>query len=325
VALTSHYLEPVDEIRLIRAEEPPESLARTRPPSRPPFRIAAVQHRWHADPVEHEAALEGGIRLAAEQGAKLVCLHELTLSRYFAVDPSGPEAAGAEPEDLPGGRTFEFAARMAGATGIHVHASLYERAEDGLGFNTAILVAPDGALVSRTRKLHIPVTAGYHEDRYFQPGPAGSDAFPVIAVGDAHLGLPTCWDQWFPEVARTYSLAGADVLIYPTAIGSEPDHPDFDTEPLWQQVIVANGIANGTFMVAINRTGKEPPLTFYGSSFISDPYGRVLAQAPRDEPAVLVADLDLDPRRDWLELFPLLATRRPDAYGGLVERPGGPG
>ena len=109
------------------------------------------------------------------------------------------------------------------------------------------------------------------------------------------------------------------MLIYPTAIGSEPDHPDFDTQPLWQQVIVANGVANGTFMVAVNRIGTEPPLTFYGSSFISDPYGRVLVQAPRNRAAVLVADLDLDQRRDWLELFPFLTTRRPDAYAPLTE------
>jgi N-carbamoylputrescine amidase len=109
------------------------------------------------------------------------------------------------------------------------------------------------------------------------------------------------------------------VLVYPTAIGSEPDHPEFDTQPLWQHVIVGNGIANGLFMVAVNRIGSEPPLTFYGSSFISDPYGRILAQAPREEPAVLVADLDLDQRRDWLELFPFLTTRRPDAYARLAE------
>ena len=321
VALTAHYLEPVDEFRLIRAAAPPESPARTRPPSRPPFRIAAVQHRWHPDPGEHEAALERGIRIAAEEGAKLVCLQELTLSRYFAVDPGGPEAAGAEPEDLPGGRTFDFAARMATAADVHVHASLYERddGDDGLGFNTAIVVSPRGELVARTRKLHIPVTAGYHEDRYFRPGPGGADAFPLVSLGDVRLGLPTCWDQWFPEVARAYSLEGADVLVYPTAIGSEPDHPEFDTQPLWQHVIVGNGIANGVFMVAVNRIGSEPPLTFYGSSFISDPYGRTLAQAPRDEPAVLVADLDLDQRRDWLELFPLLTTRRPDAYARLAE------
>jgi N-carbamoylputrescine amidase len=317
----------VEEIRLIVAAEPPNSPARTRPPRQPPFRIAAVQQRWHPDPDEHEAALAAGIKLAAGEGAQLVCLQELTLSRYFATDPDGPAAAGAEPEELPGGRTHRFAARMASETGIHVHASLYERAdaEDGLGFNTAIVVAPDGELLARTRKLHIPVTAGYYEDRYFRPGPAGAESFPVLALGEASLGLPTCWDQWFPEVARAYSLGGAEVLVYPTAIGSEPDHPDFDTEPLWQRVIVANGIANGTFMVAVNRFGEEPPLTFYGSSFISDPYGRVLARAPRDEPAVLVADLDLDQRRDWLELFPLLATRRPDIYGNLVEAPEGSG
>jgi N-carbamoylputrescine amidase len=317
----------MEEIRLIVAAGASESPARTRPPSRPPFRIGAVQQRWHRDRDEHEAALAAGIELAAREGAQLVCLQELTLSRYFAADPAGPEAAGTEPEELSGGRTHRFAARMAATTGVHIHASLYERAEgnDGLGFNTAIVVAPDGELVARTRKLHIPATAGYHEDRYFRPGPAGSEAFPLVALEQVKLGLPTCWDQWFPEVARAYGLAGADVLVYPTAIGSEPDHPNFDTQPLWQQVIVANGIANGTFMVAVNRTGEEPPLTFYGSSFISDPYGRVLAQAPRDEPAVLIADLDLDQRRDWLELFPLLSTRRPDAYSALVDPPEGVG
>ncbi len=316
----------MEEIRLIVATDPPESPARTRPPERKPFRIAAVQQRWHPDPEEHEAALAAGIKLAAGEGARLVCLPELTLSRYFAIDPAGPAAAGVEPEELPGGRTHRFAARAAAETGAHVHASLYERADadDGLGFNTAIVVAPDGELVARTRKLHIPVTAGYHEDRYFRPGPAGSDAFPVLALGEARFGLPTCWDQWFPEVARAYGLEGAEVLVYPTAIGSEPDHPGFDTEPLWQRVIVANGIANGTFMVAVNRFGEEPPLEFYGSSFISDPYGRVLARAPRDQPAVLVADLDLDQRRDWLELFPFLTTRRPDAYSGLTNGPGEP-
>jgi N-carbamoylputrescine amidase len=310
----------VEEIRLIRAAEPPESLARTQPSSRPPFRIAAVQHRWHPDPAEHEAALAEGVGIAASEGAKLVCLQELTLSRYFAVDPAGPEAAGAEPEELPGGRTFEFASRLAREHGVHVHASLYERADadDGLGFNTAIVVSPQGDLVARTRKLHIPITAGYYEDKYFRPGPGDSEAFPLVGLGEVQLGLPTCWDQWFPEVARAYSLEGAEVLVYPTAIGSEPDHPEFDTQPLWQHVIVGNGIANGVFMVAVNRIGNEPPLTFYGSSFISDPYGRILAQAPREEPAVLVADLDLDQRQDWLELFPFLTTRRPDTYARLA-------
>lgn len=312
----------VSSFEVIRAQGPHDSPARKREPRRGHFRIAAVQERWREDPAEHEAALEAGIEQAAAEGAQLVCLQELTLTRYFAVDPRGPAAAGAEPEALPGGPTHSFAARCAAAHGVHVHASLYERApaEDGLGFNTAIIVAPDGSLKGATRKLHIPVTEGYHEDRYFRPGPGDWEPFPVAALGPARLGLPTCWDQWFPEVARAYSLEDADVLVYPTAIGSEPDHPEFDTQPLWERVIVGNAIANGVFMVAVNRIGTEPPLTFYGSSFICDPYGRILAKAPRDQPAVLVADLDLDQRHDWLELFPFLTTRRPDAYARLAEQ-----
>ncbi len=314
------------QARLLAASEVPVSPARTRPPDRAPLRIGAVQERWHADPDEHAEALSSGIRQAAAAGAELVCLQELTLSRYFAVDAAGPEAVGALPEDLPGGPTFSFAAAMAAETGAHIHASLYERADgpDGLGFNTAIIVSPGGELLARTRKLHIPITAGYYEDRYFRPGPTEGDPYPVLELADARLGLPTCWDQWFPELARAYSLRGADVLIYPTAIGSEPDHPGFDTQPLWEGVIRGNAISNGMFMVAVNRFGKEDPLTFYGSSFICDPYGRTLVRAPRDEPAVLVAELDLDQRRDWLELFPFLETRRPDAYDSLAEgaRPG---
>ena len=308
---------------LIVSDGAPESPARTRPPERGLFRVGAVQERWHPDPAEHEQALAAGVDRAAQAGARLVCLQELTLSPYFAVDASGPAAGGVEPEELPGGPTHRLASRLASESGVHVHASLYERAdgEDGLGYNTAIVVAPGGELLARTRKLHIPVTAGYYEDRWFRPGPSGEDAFSLLRLGDAALGLPTCWDQWFPELARAYSLAGADIVVYPTAIGSEPDHPGFDTEPLWERVITGNAIANGLFMIAVNRTGSEPPLRFYGSSFICDPYGRKLVQAPRDEPAVLVADLDLDARRDWLELFPFLQTRRPDTYAPLLGNP----
>ena len=302
----------------------PESLSRVKPATQKPLRVGLVQTKWHSDPAEHEAKLFEGIKIAAEAGAKIVFLQELTLSRYPAdAKPEGVPSKIAEP--LEGGKTHLFAARAAKELGVIVHASLYEKADlsDGRGLNTAILVDTDGKIIARTPKLHIPVTAGYYEDKYFQPGPSDQDPYPVYSLElegvSASFGLPTCWDEWFPEVARNYSLRGAQILAYPTAIGSEPDHPDFDTEPLWRQVIVSHGIANGTFMVVPNRYGNEGALNFYGSSFISDPFGRVLARAERDTDEVLVADLDLDQRRDWLDLFPFLATRRPDTYDALTK------
>lgn len=300
--------------------EAPKSLSRVKPETRKPLRVALVQMKWHESPIEHLTNLNEGIKLAAQNGAKIVFLPELTLSRYPAdVMPTGEVLPLAEP--LEGGPTHAFAAAAARANNVYIHASLFEREAqpDGRGLNTAIIVSPEGEIVAKTRKLHIPVTAGYYEDQYFAPGPATPEPYPVYDLLDGKFGLPTCWDEWFPEVARNYSLRGAEVLVYPTAIGSEPDHPEFDTEPLWHKVIVGNGIANGTFMVVPNRYGNEGNISFYGSSFISDPYGRVLARAAREGDEVLVADLDLDQRRDWLDLFPFLATRRPDTYDKLTE------
>ena len=301
------------------------SPARVDEPTRGSLRVGLVQHAWREDPDVLRAVLDEGIGQAAGAGARIVFLPELTLSRYPAFEEPQGKASDLT-EELETGPTFTFAAEAARRHGVFVHASLYERADqpgDDLGFNTAILVSPAGELVARTRKTHIPVTEGYVEDKYFRPGPA-ADAYPVHRPSvdglgvDLGLGMPTCWDEWFPEVARSYALGGADVLVYPTAIGSEPDHPDFDTRPLWQQVIVGHAIANGLFIVVPNRTGDEGRIQFYGSSFIADPYGRILAQAPRGEEAVLVADLELDQRRDWLTLFPFLSTRRPDTYAGLL-------
>ena len=300
------------------------ALSRVKDSNRSALRVALVQTKWHENQGEHLAKLNEGIRLAADNGAQIVCLQELTLSRYPADQlPAGTPNAIAE--QLEGGPTHAFAAAAARANNIYVHASLYEYQDfaDGRALNTAIIVNPEGVIVARTPKLHIPVTAGYYEDKYFAPGPATGEPYPVYDLEfrdvDAQFGLPTCWDEWFPEVARNYSLRGAEILVYPTAIGSEPDHPEFDTEPLWRQVIVGNAIANGTFMVVPNRYGNEGALNFYGSSFICDPYGRVLVRADRSGDEVLIADLDLDQRRDWLDLFPFLATRRPDTYDLLTK------
>lgn len=309
-------------IELTRLDAP-ASYARIRDAGRSVLRVGVVQHRWHPDAAALKAELNEGIDRAARLGASVVFLPELTLSRYPA-DTMPESIPSARAEDLLTGPTFAFAAEAARANNICVHASLYERADgpDGLGLNTAILVSPSGELLARTHKLHIPVTAGYYEDKYFRQGPDATDAYEVHApaeLGGARLGMPTCWDEWFPELARMYSLGGAELLVYPTAIGSEPSFPDFDTQPLWQQVIVGNGIANGLFMVVPNRWGDEGNVSFYGSSFISDPYGRILVQAPRDQSAVLVADLDLQQRSDWLDLFPFLTTRRPETYSRLTD------
>jgi N-carbamoylputrescine amidase len=314
-------------IRVIEGAAQP-SPARVRESDRPPLRVGVVQHAWSADGLDEW--LDQAIDAAAGHGARIVFLPEVTLSRYPA-DTLPSRAPGELAEELESGPTVALARKAAARNDVFVHASLYRRAEaaDGLGLNTAVIVDPSGHLVAATNKLHIPVTAGYYEDKYFRAGPAGpDDPYPVYRfdeLGGARIGLPTCWDEWFPEVARAYGLHGANIVVYPTAIGSEPDHPDFDTQPLWQQVIIGNGIANGLFMVVPNRTGTEikpdgtPGNAFYGSSFVSDPYGRVLVQAPRDERCVLIADLDLAQREDWLDLFPLLRTRRPDTYRVLTE------
>ncbi|MFE5488466.1 nitrilase-related carbon-nitrogen hydrolase [Streptomyces virginiae] len=301
-------------------DSPLGSPGRTRPAEREPLRVGLVQMRWYADPAEHDDRVREGVALAAAQGAQVVCLPELTRSPYFC-NTDDPMADGAERwlEDLETGPTVALAAELATGLGITVHASLYERAGDGgLGYNTAVCVDADGRLLARTRKNHIPAFPGYREDLCFRPGDSG---FPVVTHAGARLGFPTCWDEWFPELARAYSLAGAEILVHPTAIGSEVDLPDFDTRPMWEHAISANGLANALFMIVPNRVGTEGRSTFYGSSFISDPYGRVMLRAPRDTPAVLVADLDLDQRRDWLD-FGLMRTRRPELYGALTERPG---
>ena len=279
--------------------------------------------QWFDDPAEHLRRLHQGVATCANAGADVVFLPELTLSRYPA-DTRPKTAADRHPEDINRGPSVAFAREAAQINDVFVQVSLYEQVkrDDGLGFNTAVLVAPSGDIVATTRKLHIPVTEGYFEDCYFAEGPA-DEPYPIHSIAtdsaDIKLGLPTCWDEWFPEVARNYGLRGADILCYPTAIGSEPDHPEFNTRSLWQSVIVGHAIANGLFIAVPNRTGVEGLIRFYGGSFIVDPFGRILAQAPEDVEAALISDIEIAHRRDWLTLFPFFATRRPDTYGRLTD------
>jgi len=285
-------------------------------------RVGLVQTRWYESPEVHRQQLHDGVSRCAEAGAEIVFLPELTLSRYPA-DTQPQREADATAEDLAEGPSVTFAKTLARECDVHVQISLFERsgAADKRGLNTSVIVDPSGHLVGRTRKLHIPVTEGYFEDQYFAEGPA-EDPYPVHTLAldgeDLRVGNPTCWDEWFPEVPRCYALAGADLLCYPTAIGSEPDFPDFDTAPLLRQVIIGHAVANGLFIAVPNRFGAEGLITFYGTSCLIDPFGRVVVEAPRDEAAALVAEIDLGLREDWLTLFPFFATRRPDTYGNLT-------
>ncbi len=277
--------------------------------------------KWVDDPQAHQARLASGIALCADAGSDLVCLPELTLNRYPAeTRPKGP--ADIHAEVLETGPTLAFTRHMARTHGVAVQASLYEKtgAKDGRGFNTAIVVSHTGDLIGCTRKLHIPITEGYFENHYFENGPA-AEGYPVHRLNfdswDLSIGIPTCWDEWFPEVARSYALAGVSLLVYPTAIGSEPDFPGFDTQPILRANVTGHAISNGLFIAVPNRVGTEGRLKFYGSSFLIDPFGRCLIIGPRDEEAALVASINLNHREDWLTLFPFFKTRRPDTYGAL--------
>ncbi len=303
----------MSDFELVERDEPLPSLYRRGEPTTNNLRVGAVQCAWNPDPAAHRATLRRGVKVAAEHGAQAVLLQELTLSPYFCSDPNVPDALATYGEDVETGPTAAFARELAAAFNVSVQASLYERTADGRGFNTAICVDPTGSLLARSRKTHIPEFDYYHENRYFEPADADC---PVTEVAGAKFAFPTCWDQWFPELARSLSIDGAQVIVYPTAIGSEPHMPGVDTQPMWRQMIAANGLANSTFMIAVNRIGTEGPLTFYGSSFISDPYGRVIVEAPRDRQAILIADLDLGQRDDALT-FGLMYTRRPERYGRL--------
>ncbi|MBA2648625.1 MAG: hydrolase [Legionella sp.] len=274
--------------------------------------VALVQEKWDANPQIHQNNLAQGIKYAAGQGAKLVCLQELTLNPYFCtrMDAQSNQFM----EDIQGGPTARFISCMAKENNVCVTASLFESA----GFNTAVAFDAEGRLIGHTRKQHIPSGEKYHEDLYFK---AGDSDYPIHTLAGHTAGLPTCYDQWFPELSRIYGLKGAEILIYPTAIGSEPTAPEFNTQPMWQQVMVAQGIMSNTFIIAVNRIGCEDGLEFYGSSFISSPTGEILAQAPRHEPAVLVAQLDFDIRTLWERLFPFAQQREPETYTHLTKIP----
>jgi N-carbamoylputrescine amidase len=273
--------------------------------------------RCSEDPAENLARAIAGIEEAARRGAKVVCLQELFRSRYFCQAEEVERFDLAEP--IPG-PTAESLAKLASGCGVAIVASLFERRAGGLYHNTAVALDADGRLAGRYRKMHIPDDPLYHEKFYFTPGDLG---FAAVALRAAPIGMLVCWDQWFPEAARLTALAGAQVLFYPTAIGWQFDvggDEDAAQHDAWETMQRAHAIANGVFVVVVNRVGREGGIRFWGQSFVADPFGRVLARASADAEEVLVVECDLAEiervRRHW----PFLRDRRVDAYADLTKR-----
>lgn len=255
---------------------------------------------------------------AVSKGAQVLATQELFASHYFcqSEDPSLMDLA----EGVPDGPTCGFMRDLAKKLKVEITASLYERRCAGVYHNTSVYIAASGEILGRYRKMHIPDDPRFSEKFYFTPGDLD---WQCVAGAHARAGMLVCWDQWYPEAARLTALKGAEILFYPTAIGwwhGETDADKRQQREAWMTMHKAHAIANGVYVAAINRVGLERDLKFWGSSFICDPSGMVIAEAPIDEPTVLVAKCELarieEQRRGW----PFLRDRRIDAYGGLSRR-----
>jgi N-carbamoylputrescine amidase len=258
---------------------------------------------------------------AARLGADVICLPELFLSPYFCQQTKIELFDLAE--QIPGPTTERLGA-LARSLGRVIVASLFEKRAAGVYHNTAVVFDADGSMLGLYRKMHIPDDPLYHEKYYFTPGDLG---FKTFATRFGQVGVLVCWDQWFPEAARLTALQGAQVLVYPTAIGWHPrEKAEFGVQQhqAWEMIQRSHAIANGVYVAAINRTGHEGPpdagLEFWGASFISDPFGVLVAKGPHDREDIVIAECDParseDVRRNW----PFLRDRRVDAYDGLTKR-----
>ena len=278
--------------------------------------IAAIQMAMTDDFDDNVATAERLVRDAARQGARIILIPELFEGPYFCKDQLPEHLARARP--LDGHPTVEHFAAVAAELDVVLPLSLYERAGQAR-FNSVVIVDADGSVLGVYRKSHIPDGPGYTEKYYFSPGDTGFRVWPTM---HGTIGVGICWDQWFPESARCMALLGAEVLLYPTAIGSEPPDPTWDSSGHWQRVMQGHAGANLMPLVAANRFGHEVgqtcDITFYGSSFIADATGEKVAEAGRSGEAVLIATFDRERLSEQRAAWGLFRDRRPDLYGPIV-------
>lgn len=288
------------------------------------LKVGIVQQCNGADVEQNKVQLKANIELCAEQGAQLVVLQELHNSLYFCQTENTDLFDLAEP--IPGPST-QFYADIARRCGIVLVTSLFERRAAGLYHNTAVVFDSDGSIAGRYRKMHIPDDPAYYEKFYFTPGDIG---FEPIDTSVGRLGVLVCWDQWYPEAARLMALRGAELLIYPTAIGWESSDTHDEKarqQAAWETVQRGHAVANGLPVVTVNRVGHEPDpsgqtrgIQFWGHSFVAGPQGELLFLAPDDKPCTTVVEVDLQRSEQVRRWWPFLRDRRIENYGDIVKR-----
>ena len=288
------------------------------------LRTGIIQQSNTGNNTDNIERLEKNIRELAAKGAQLIVMQELHNSLYFCQteDPNVFDLA----ETIPGPSTERFG-QLARELGVVIVTSLFEKRAPGLYHNTAVVIDRDGTLAGKYRKMHIPDDPAYYEKFYFTPGDLG---FRSIDTSIGRLGVLICWDQWYPEAARLMAMQGADLLIYPTAIGWEStDTPEEQKRQknAWQISQRAHAVANGLPLVSVNRTGHEPDpstatggIQFWGSSFVAGPQGEMLVEAPENEESNLVVNIDLQQSEEVRRMWPFFRDRRIDAYEGITKR-----
>jgi N-carbamoylputrescine amidase len=279
--------------------------------------LALVQSKGFPDRNTNVDRAVDQIDRAAREGAQVICLQELFPGQYPCQAEDHRKFAEAEP--IPG-PTSDLLQDRARSLGVAIVGSLFERRAHGLYHNTAVVFDADGSQVGFYRKMHIPDDPNYYEKFYFTPGDTG---FTVAKTRFATLGIGVCWDQWYPEAARLFALAGAEILLYPTAIGwLDEDRAQYGVSQhaAWETMMRSHAIANGLFVGAANRVGRESNIDFWGASFVFDPSGNLLHRAAHDQEALVLVDCDLDQIDVTRTHWPFLRDRRIDAYGDLTKR-----
>ncbi|MBU0684588.1 MAG: N-carbamoylputrescine amidase [Candidatus Thermoplasmatota archaeon] len=264
-------------------------------------------------PEANIVAAKSAIAVSSAKDVDLWILPELFSNRYVGQFEDHEAQTARLPDHMSLLAEFKEVSKEAGAA---VALPFAEVVDAGTCYNSLALIDKSGKVSASYRKVHIPDSEGYREDLYFKPGDLG---YVVARLGDVKIGLGICWDQWFPEVSRTLALKGAELLIYPSAIGSELVRSDFDSRPEWELVMRAQAVMNRVFVAAVNRVGQEEKIRFYGGSFVADPWGKVLRRASTSRPETVFVQLDLSQIRDARSFFGFFDTRQPQTYGDLTK------